>query len=154
MRPSEDPHSAFREFVEALEPRLHRALVAKYGWDQGRDATAEALGYAWEHWNKISRLDNPIGYLFRVGQSRSRTRKAPPVFAEHSEPDHWYEPRLAYLLGRLPERQRIAVVLVHGYDWSTREVGDLLGIRSTTVQNHLARGLKRLRQELEVADRV
>lgn len=153
MRPS-DSETEFRAFVELAEPRLHRALVARFGWEQGRDATAEALGYAWEHWSRVRRLESPVGYLFRVGQSRSRIRKNPPVFARPVAADHWYEPELAGLLGELPARQRIAVVLVHGYGWTTREVGDLLGVRPTTVQSHLSRGLSRLRQELEVTDCV
>jgi RNA polymerase sigma factor (sigma-70 family) len=144
----------FKTFVEMAEPRLHRALVARFGWEQGREATAEALAYAWEHWSKIGRLSNPVGYLFRVGQSRSRRRKKPTIFARPDTHDQWYEPELARLLGGLPDRQRIAVILVHGYGWTTREVADLLGVRATTVQSHLSRGLNRLREELEVADNV
>jgi len=52
----------------------------------------------------------------------------------------------------LPEKQRIAVVLIHGYQWTMREVGDLLGIRVTTVQNHLERGLRSLRAAMEVTN--
>jgi len=154
VRSSDDRDAEFRTFFETVEPRLHRALVAKLGWDKGREATSEAFGYAWEHWDRIRQLENPVGYLFRVGQSRSRTRKNPVVFARPVSSDHWYEPQLAALLGRLPQRQRIAVILIHGYGWTTREVGDLLGIRPTTVQSHLARGLDRLRRELEVTDCV
>jgi RNA polymerase sigma factor (sigma-70 family) len=149
-----EENSEFREFVLTVEPRLHRALVARFGWDRGRDATAEALAYAWEHWTRVRRLESPVGYLFRVGQSRSRMRKQPPVFERTVSTDHWYEPALAKELGSLPSRQRMAVILVHGYGWTTREVGDLLGIRATTVQTHLSRGIQRLRQALEVVDSV
>jgi DNA-directed RNA polymerase specialized sigma24 family protein len=144
----------FHGFVARAEPRLHRALVARFGWEQGREATAEALAYAWEHWSTVRRLDNPVGYLFRVGQSRSRVRKKPILFARPDAHDQWYEPELARLLGELPSRQRVAVVLVHGYGWTTREVAELLGVRATTVQTHLSRGLIRLREELEVSDCV
>ncbi len=41
----------FEAFVRDAEPRLRRALVAAYGPEQGRDAAAEALAYAWEHWD-------------------------------------------------------------------------------------------------------
>ena len=45
-----------------------------------------------------------------------------------------------------------AVVLVHGYGYTLREVAALTGIRPTTVQNHLSRGLARLRLTLGVRD--
>jgi RNA polymerase sigma factor (sigma-70 family) len=53
-------------------------------------------------------------------------------------------------LRKLTERQRIAVVLVHGYGWTLAEVAQLLDIKVTTVQTHLERGLARLRVHLEV----
>jgi hypothetical protein len=81
-------HEAFEVFVREAEPRLRRALVAAYGFEEGRDAAAEAL----------------------------------------------------------------AVVLVHGYGYTLREVSELAGIRTTTVQNHLERGLARLRASLGVTD--
>jgi len=39
----------FDGLVRDVEPGLRHALVAVYGQEQGRDATAEALAYAWEH---------------------------------------------------------------------------------------------------------
>jgi DNA-directed RNA polymerase specialized sigma24 family protein len=44
------------------------------------------------------------------------------------------------------------VVLVYGYGYTLREVAELTGIRPTTVQNHLSRGLSRLRGLLGVND--
>jgi RNA polymerase sigma factor (sigma-70 family) len=142
----------FRAFVETVEPKLHRALVAQLGWERGHDATAAAFGYAWEHWGELRIIANPVGYLFRVGQSRTRSRKSPLLFERPTDPEQWYEPALAALLSELPESQRIAVILVHAYQWTTREVGELLGIKSTTVQTHLARALRKLRSQLEVTN--
>jgi RNA polymerase sigma factor (sigma-70 family) len=142
----------FGDFMAIAEPRLHRALVAAYGWQRGHEATADALSYAWEHWNKIRGMENSLGYLFRVGQSRLRHRKVPELFERPADSELWYEPRLAKSLSDLSERQRVAVVLVCGYQWTTREVGELLGIRATTVQSHLARALASLRIHMEVQD--
>jgi DNA-directed RNA polymerase specialized sigma24 family protein len=141
---------SFDHFVSRVEPRLRLALVALYGPDQGRDATAEALAYAWEHWPRLSGMGNPTGYLYRVGQSRGRRRKEPVLFVtpEHLEPS--IEPQLPSALRALTEHQRVAVVLVHGYGWRVAEVAELIGVKPTTVQNHLARGLGRLRNHLGV----
>jgi DNA-directed RNA polymerase specialized sigma24 family protein len=141
----------FRRFVQEAEPRLHRALVARFGWEVGREAVAEALGYAWEHWRRVKRFENPVGYLFRVGSSRVRGHKERPIFARASDGDEpRYEPTLSKYLAQLPDRQRVAVVLVHGYGWTTQEVADLLNLRATTVQTHVSRALSKLREQMEV----
>jgi RNA polymerase sigma factor (sigma-70 family) len=153
----------FEAFVREAEPRLSRALAAAYGFEDGRDATAEAFAYAWENWDRLQQIANLPGYLFRVGQTRSRRNRRPvppglparPVgsarfdVADHA--DRAFEPRLPAALAGLTQRQRIAVVLVHGYGYTLREVGELTGVRTTTVQNHLNRGLARLRASLGVS---
>jgi DNA-directed RNA polymerase specialized sigma24 family protein len=142
----------FEAFVKAVEPRLSRALAAAYGFEDGRDATAEALAYAWEHWARLQHIANLPGYLFRVGQTRSRRRRQPVVFEVPDAPEYVFEPGLPGALAGLTERQRVAVVLVHGYGYTLREVAELTGIRQTTVQNHLSRGLARLRSQMGVTN--
>ena len=143
--------SDFEAFFATNEPRLRRALMAAYGFETGREATAEALAWAWEHRTELDGLTNPSAYLFRVGQSRIRRRKLRVLHARNEWAEPWVEPALAKGLRGLSANQRIAVVLVHGYAWTMAEVGELLGIKVTTVQNHLERGLARLRTELEVS---
>ncbi len=64
----------------------------------------------------------------------------------------WIEPGLPDALNKLSARQRQVVVLVHGFEYTHQEVADLLGISRSSVQNHVERGLARLRSELEVSD--
>ena len=143
----------FEAFVLAAEPRLSRALAAAYGFEDGQDATAEALAYAFEHWHELQHVANLPGYLFRVGLTRGRPRRRRRVlFAVPDGDDRRFEPALPAALAALTERQRLAVVLVHGYGCTLREVAELTGIKTTTVQNHLARGLRRLRTMLGVTD--
>lgn len=144
----------FPAFVAEAEPRLRRALVAAYGPERGREATAEALAYAWEHWKDLGEVQNLVGLLYRVGQSKTRQRRTRVLFAppQHSEP--WYEPTLAAALGTLTESQRSAVVLVHGFGWTMREVAECTGIKVTSVQNHLERGLRKLRTTMKVGTDV
>jgi RNA polymerase sigma-70 factor (ECF subfamily) len=139
----------FEAFVREAEPRLRRALVAARGPVDGRDATAEALAYAWEHWAEVRTLDNPVGYLYRVGQSRTRARRrvrlpaAPPA----TLPD--VEPGLVPALASLTEPQRMAVFLVHGCGWPHAEVAEVLDVTASTVSTHVQRGMARLRTLLE-----
>jgi DNA-directed RNA polymerase specialized sigma24 family protein len=138
----------FREFTMKVEPRLHGALIAAYGHERGREATAEALAYAWEHWSALRLMDNPVGYLYRVGQSRTRRRRTPVVFARPVDVSIDVEPDLPVALASLPERQRVSVLLVHGEGWTLREVAELLGVSIPTVQKHTERALAALRKAL------
>jgi hypothetical protein len=105
----------FDEFVADAEPRLRRALVAAYGPQAGADAVAAALAYGWEHWARVATMTNPVGCLYRVGQSAARRelRVEPslPIPPDASIPD--VEPSLIARLNELSEPQRCAS------SWST-----------------------------------
>jgi RNA polymerase sigma-70 factor (ECF subfamily) len=62
----------FEVFAGTARSRLRTVLVAHYGTEIGADATAEALAYAWQHWPRVGAMDNPVGYLYRVGQSAAQ----------------------------------------------------------------------------------
>ena len=124
---------SFEAFVVAHERRLRQALTAAFGIDRGREAAADAFAYAWEHWDRVAGMANPAGYLFVVGREqhrrRFRIRRAKTVFdigPDIAEP--WCEPALAVQLARLSDRERIAVMLVTGLEWSLAEVAELLGV--------------------------
>jgi RNA polymerase sigma factor (sigma-70 family) len=147
--PGPDPAAAFEAFFREAEPKLRRALVAAYGPDLGRDAASEALTYAWEHWDRLSEMANLPGYLFRVGQTRGTRIKRQPILHDRSSwPEYQFEPALPAALAALSERQRLTVVLVHGYGYTLQEVAELTGLRKGSVQTHAARGLARLRAAL------
>jgi RNA polymerase sigma factor (sigma-70 family) len=61
-----------------------------------------------------------------------------------------FEPGLPGALSGLSERQRVAVMLVHCFEWSLGEVAEHLGVSKGTVQKHLDRGMVSLRRELGV----
>ena len=154
---AETPNS-FDAFFRFAEPRLRAALVAAHGPESGRDAAAEALGYAWEHWDRVEHLANPVGYLYRIGsnharrQHRRRVRRVPWPGTASAPTLPEIEPGLAQALGSLSNRQRQVVVLVSGFGLSHAEAASVLGTRRTTIQNHYERGMGRLRQELGVSD--
>jgi DNA-directed RNA polymerase specialized sigma24 family protein len=142
--------SDFEAFFDAVEPQLRRAHFAVFGLERGPEATAEAFAWAWETWPRARELESPVGYLFRVGQSRTRGRRFRPVFTPATVDDPLVEPKLGAALVELSESQRAAVVLVHGFGWTMREVAELRGVKVTSIQTHLERGLRRLRAALEV----
>ena len=148
------PERAFAAFVREVEPRLRQALVATYGPADGREATVDALSWAWEHWDRLGDVPNPGGYLYRVGQSAVRRFGSRPLpigvlhTADVASPD--LSPELVPALARLSAQQRTVVLLVHAYSWSQADVATLLEISPSTVREHMNRALARLRDELEV----
>jgi RNA polymerase sigma factor (sigma-70 family) len=147
----------FSKFLEDAEARLRRALIGRYGPDVGRDAAAEALAYAWENWEKLQKMRNPAGYLFRVGQSkarkyRSKNRPLRREPAASGNPEPWVEPELANALETLSPKQRSAVLLIHGYGHTYEEAAKALGVTRSTIQRHVERGMAKLRSGLEVSD--
>jgi RNA polymerase sigma-70 factor (ECF subfamily) len=153
----------FDDFVATTEPRLRRALVAAYGPDAGREATADSLAWAWQNWDRLSAMENPAGYLWRVGQTsvrsaaRRRQRELTAVVEVDLEPldghrEPRVEPALEGALADLSPQQRAAVVLVHGYGYSLSEAAGVLACSVSTVRNHVQRALRRLHAALEVSD--
>lgn len=142
---------SFETFAAEAEPKLRRAFAGALGVERQADAVAEALAYGWEEWDKVRGMEYPLGYLFRVGQSRTRPRKPlrlPRV--EHASGENTFEPGLPAALMALPDTQRTAVWLAHGCRWSHQEIAEVLDVSSSTVSTHVNRGLERLRKELGV----
>ncbi len=145
---------AFTEFALVAEPRLRLALGAAFGFDLAQEATADALAFAWEHWDRVVKTANPVGYVFGVGRNRARRNLKrrrvvflPPVLSSESP---WVEPGLPGALGRLSVRQREVIMLLHCFEWTLSEVAELLGLARGTVQIHERRGMAVLRRDLGV----
>src|SRR4051794_6548884 len=63
---------SFDVFVSGVGARLRRVTCARFGLEVGGEAAADALAWAWEHWDEVQVMDNPGGYLYRVAQSKVR----------------------------------------------------------------------------------
>lgn len=148
-----DPIAAF---IESEGPRLRAALVSSLGHDRGADGYSEALEYLVKHREKVLDARSPIGLLFNVGRSRTRTRRLTASATEaeivRDTPDLGFEPALDSALMSLSGQQRMCVVLCHGLGWSLAEVASLAGISKGSVQRHLERGLAKLRIRMGVDD--
>lgn len=145
----------FEAFFAKAEPSLRVALVGAFGPHLGREATADALAWAWQNLERLDGMENPVGYLYRIGrnealkevrlQSRHFLESAAPGF---DLPD--YEPMLASFMSELSEHQRVAVWMVHGLGYSHGEVAEVLECSKPSVATHVRRALSKLRQSLEV----
>ena len=142
----------YEEFVERDGARIRAGLVAAYGPQVGADAAAEALAYGFEHWERVGPMENPAGYLYRVGQTAARREFRPHGFLpqQAAASDPVFEPGLAPALESLTEPQRVGVVLVHGLGWTLREAAELLEVEVSTLRTHIQRAISKLRSALEV----
>ena len=126
--------------------------MATFGQADGRAACVDALSWAWEHWGTVRELENPVGYLYRVGRTaarRSRGRPLPVADRGVHVDDPSVSPELIAALALLSAQQRTAVMLVHAFGWTHRETAELLEITTSSVQTHVQRGLSQLRAQID-----
>ena len=153
------PHNGYESFdglIDDVRLRLLPALVVKWGIEVGSDLCSDVEEYAWEHRAKVRRMENPLGYLFRVAQSKSRSHlrwmkrtEFPSRFPDIVHEDLVLHDMLQMLSGLKPD-QRVCVMLVHAFGWSYTEVADLLGVTRAVVNHHVHRGLTILRAPVDL----
>jgi RNA polymerase sigma factor (sigma-70 family) len=135
--------------------RLYRALYFITGSSaDAEELMQDAFLKLWERWDMI-RIDDPVGYLFRVAMNgfRMRARRARIAARRviHLEPsrDPYDDIELRddvrrMLLG-LPPRQRAALVLTEIFGYSSEQAASILGVRPTTVRVLASQGRATLR---------
>jgi len=132
-------------------------------WGEAEELAQEAMARTFAVWSRVRRYRQPAAYARKVllNRHRSLLRRAvvearhvlatrSPVGASH-EPDLSGDDLLLWqALGRLPARQRAAIVLRYYLDLSEAEVARQLGVPVGTVKSLVHRGLARLRDRLGV----
>jgi DNA-directed RNA polymerase specialized sigma24 family protein len=150
-----DQSASFSAFVDETRIGLIRALAAHHPPQLASDVAADAFAWGWANWERLQTFSNPAGYLYRLADNRAkRTRQRDDrvaLTASGNVPsgtwhDSQAEPELAALLSKLPDRQRAAVLLVHGYGYSYREAARLMDVPLTTLTNDVVRGMRHLRK--------
>jgi RNA polymerase sigma factor (sigma-70 family) len=150
----------FEAFYLAHRVRLFRALLlVTRDVHAAEDAAQEAFVRIWERWDRVQRMDDATGYLFRTALNgwfqvhrragRALRRVVPPHQA--NDPLEAVEDRdvLARALLELPPRQRAALVLTEYLDHDSAEAGRALGIRAGTVRHLASKGRATLRRRGE-----
>ncbi|MEV0900222.1 sigma-70 family RNA polymerase sigma factor [Actinoplanes sp. NPDC049802] len=151
----------FEAFYRANADRVHRALAVTLRRDDlAAEAVAEAMSRAYARWPTVSRLENPAGWVFRVGLNwatswwRKVRRERPP--AEDAARPYLRPPDTVVAardaLAKLPEAQRAVITCRVLLDLTTAETATALRISEGTVKSRLSRGLATLRHELNSED--
>ena len=149
----------FEELFEREYPRLVRAL--RRADDDATDAVQEAFVQAYARWSRVSKLDDPAGWVRRVAvnrllnarRSRGRRDAAVETLAARSTSagsSFGADDRLDTIAAvrKLAPQQRVAVALFYGADLSVREVADAMKVSEGTVKSHLHDARERLREIL------
>jgi RNA polymerase sigma factor (sigma-70 family) len=147
----------FEAFYRADVDRVYRALAVTLRRDDlAQEAVDEAMARAYANWSTVHTLDNPAGWVFRVGLNwatsfwRKARRERPPVeesaHPHQDPPDADVTARTA--LARLPTPQRAVVTCRVLLDLSTAETAVALGLSEGTVKSRLSRGLAAMRAAL------
>ncbi|MCO8270360.1 RNA polymerase sigma factor [Actinoplanes sp. TRM 88003] len=153
--PPEAAADGFEAFYRAHVDRVYRALAVTLRQDDlAHEAVDEAMARAYAKWAVVGTLDNPAGWVFRVGLNwatswwRKKRREHPPaVEADHPVSDA--TPTGALLvLAELPLPQRAVITCRILLDLSTAETAEALGLSEGTVKSRLSRGLTVLRTQL------
>ena len=146
----------FEGFYRANVDRIYRALaVTLRSDDLAREAVDEAMARAYARWSVVRHLENPSGWVFRVGLNwatswwRKVRRERPPVddvAHPYRSPDGALAARDA--LAALPTAQRAVITCRILFDLTTSETAVALNLSEGTVKSRLSRGLTALRSAL------
>ncbi len=144
----------FEAFYRDLHPRLVSTLATITGdRDLAIDAADEAAAQALSRWSTVATMDNPQGWVFRVGvnhlKRRARRRaieaallrrhRDPPVVLPGPTGEIWS------LVADLSPRQRQAVALRHLGQLTEPEIADAMGVTRGTVSSTLRAAYMNLR---------
>jgi RNA polymerase sigma factor (sigma-70 family) len=153
----------FGDFFAAQNARLVRACVLLTGRAiEGEDLAQESMARVLERWDRVSRMDDPEGYLYRTElnvhrKALRRLAVAARRQVTHDPPDESAEANdrrldLLRVIRSLPRAQREALVLVEWLGYSAEEAGPVLGIEPASVRGRLHRARESLRQRYRGSD--
>jgi len=149
-----------RDFA-AFFAEEHRGLFKALYFVTGNRADAaelmqDAFLKLWERWDRIERIDDPTGYLFRVAlngfrmRARAANRAARRLVPVTSSPDPFDEVSLREdvrsMLLSLSPRQRAALVLLDMYGYGSEEAARIMGVHPSTVRALATQGRAVLRK--------
>ena len=140
----------FDRFLLDAQTELRRAYAGSLRSTQVPAAVAEALHYARGNQRRLQRLANPVGYLYRVGTSRTSARPSGFVAWSHEDGPS-ADPDPAQAMAELPGLEGSAVWLVRGCGWTNVQAAEALGISSPALAAAATAGHEQLGQEIGAA---
>ena len=138
-------HSDFAAWYRTAHPKVVTSLLLVTGdLHAAQEAADEAFARAYDRWKRVSEMNSPTGWTYRVAfnvlrrkwhrAALERTlllRRTPPTTIPAPAGETWEAVR------QLPVRQRSAVVLRFVADLTEAEVAAAMGVSRSTVSSSL-----------------
>jgi RNA polymerase sigma-70 factor (ECF subfamily) len=154
--------AAFEDFFEREALTLFRRMcVVTRNPHEAEEITQDAFMALFERWDRVSGLDDPVGYLYRTAFNRwkklgRRAAKQVREIVGSAPPDDYglIDDRAAIdrALAALTPRQRAAIVLTELLGYGSKEAATILGVRDSTVRALASQGRAMLRDLLRSND--
>jgi RNA polymerase sigma-70 factor (ECF subfamily) len=151
----------FEEFYLHTRDRLVASLAVLIGnVDVAAEAADEAFERALLRWSRVSLMESPTGWTYRVALNHARRqarRRSMEGRLLPRRPGHAHIPvelvEVRELLDQLAPKQRAAMTLRVLGDLTETEIGQVLGVSRTTVQSALLDARRHLSALTEHPDR-
>ena len=153
----------FEAFYQAEAQTLFRRLWLVTGnRAEAEELMQDAFLIVWQRWDRVTGMDDPVGYLYRTAMNLFRKRYRRTMLAvrrtvglapstdDFSDADDRHVVR--HVLAGLPPRQRAAVVLTELLGFTSKEAGDALGVTDATIRSLTRHGRDAFRKVMEVED--
>jgi RNA polymerase sigma factor (sigma-70 family) len=150
---------SFEDFFGAESRTLFRRMCLVTGnRHEAEEVMQDAFLKVFERWDRVSQMDDPVGYLYRVAFNDFKRRSRRAALAvrrtvgaapradefEAAEAKDAIDRGLAHLT----PRQRAALVLTELLGFTSEEAASLLGVRAVTVRSLASRGRIVLKEAL------
>jgi RNA polymerase sigma factor (sigma-70 family) len=151
--------ASFEAFFEQQRDDLYRALwLVTRNRYEAEELTQDAFVRVLEHWDRVSSMENPRGYLYRTAMNAFRSSFGRAVLASRrtmgmvplddaiAEIDE--RDAAVRALAALSPRQRASVVLTDLLGFRSEEAARMLGIRASTLRMHASRAHALLKESM------
>lgn len=146
---------SFEAFFASEYPRVVRGLAMFLDSRADAEESAqEAFARVFERWDRVSEMQSPGGYLYRVARNVARRRRAtqfilhPITHSTSPEPDIATRVDVLDAVGKLSPRYRDALVLHDWFDLSYEDCASILGIAPVSVRVRIHRARESVRLHL------
>ena len=151
---------SFEEFYLDHHREVYAAMwLVPRDRHEAEEITQDAFVRILERWDRVARMEDATGYVFRTAMNlwRSRARRSALVMRRVMKlmpprdelEDVESRVDVVRVLGALTPRQRAAIVLLDLVGLPSDEAAKALGIRASTVRVLAARGRAALKEGLE-----
>ncbi len=168
-----DDRNSFKDiFNEYFHPLCHLGLHYLEDEDEAKEVVQDAFVKLWEIRNDLNVESNLRNFLFTlVKNSCLNTLKRRQILLKHHESIKWMEMHYQYeslarmgddymefkelkakidhAIQHLPEHCRVVFELSRFEELKNREIAEILGVTQKTVEAHLTKALKILRNDLK-----